>query len=57
MKRIYKPGIFFLLLVLMTGCGLFKKKCDCPKFGQKPLNQSEWALAHQAVSTDEGLTD
>ncbi|HRU60240.1 MAG: hypothetical protein ACO1G7_00015 [Bacteroidota bacterium] len=27
---------FFLLslvLLLSSGCGIFKKKCDCPRFG------------------------
>jgi len=25
--------LFALAALLGTGCGLFKKKCDCPRFG------------------------
>lgn len=26
--------------LLISSCGLFKKKCDCPKFGKAPSTQA-----------------
>lgn len=33
----FKIGIIALALISITtnGCAVFKKDCDCPKFGQK----------------------
>jgi len=37
MKSILKTATLLLLLSLLGSCSVFKKSCDCPKFGK-----SEW---------------
>jgi hypothetical protein len=57
MKR-SKATIYVLLLFFLSfavgGCGIFKKKCDCPKFGKK---QSEKPLALASQPTDIHVVD
>jgi hypothetical protein len=49
--------IFLLMLaissVAMSSCGLFKKDCGCPSFGQKPAHTKD---NHASVVTDPGHT-
>jgi len=37
MKSILKTAALLLLLSLLGSCSVFKKSCDCPKFGK-----SQW---------------
>lgn len=30
--------VMLATIILLSGCGIFKKKCDCPKFEKKKKN-------------------
>jgi len=32
MRNLFKIAVLMLLLGTISSCGIFKKKCDCPKF-------------------------
>lgn len=32
MKKVFKIATVLLIATLINSCGIFKKKCDCPKF-------------------------
>ncbi len=34
MKKIAFVALAGMLLITMSSCFIFKKKCDCPKFGK-----------------------
>jgi hypothetical protein len=38
-KQIFQLAVVLAIASLITSCGLFKKGCDCPKFGK--VNTSE----------------
>ncbi len=39
MKSILKTATLLLLLFLLGSCSVFKKSCDCPKFGKSELKE------------------
>ena len=39
MKSILKTATLLLLLSLLGSCSVFKKSCDCPKFGKSELKE------------------
>jgi hypothetical protein len=49
-KRVCSILLLTAMPLLFSGCGLFKKKCDCPGFGQK--SQLPATVAANAVSPD-----
>jgi len=34
-KKSIQLLLFFVISISLSGCGIFKKKCDCPGFGKK----------------------
>jgi hypothetical protein len=35
MKKIFLAGLLLSFLIAASGCGIFKKKCNCPHFEAK----------------------
>ncbi len=38
MKKIIKASVVITLLLFLGSCSVFKKGCDCPKFGKSQLD-------------------
>jgi len=48
MKKFITASVVIVLLLFMGSCSVFKKGCDCPKFGKSKLD-------HQPVEKDAPL--
>lgn len=49
MKRIIKSLVCLTVLLAINGCGVFKKKCNCPKVASGFTNPAENWYTHIPV--------
>ena len=50
LKSIFILLAAFGFLMLCNSCALFKKKCDCPSFGQMEMDQNTREIAQTVDS-------
>jgi len=54
MKNLIKLLIVFLSFLTLSGCSIFKKKCNCPKMGMEKTEAP--VILHDGISHEDMST-